>query len=43
MNPAGGGRQSVPGEEELLLSLSRDSSLLVCLRAFYSLMLDYGV
>lgn len=43
MNSAGGGRQPVPGEEELLLSLSRDSSLLVCLRAFYSLMLDYGV
>ena len=37
------GRQPVPGEEELLLSLSRDSSLLVCLRALYSLMLDYGV
>ena len=37
------GRQPVPGEEELLLSLSRDSSLLMCLRALYSLMLDYGV
>ncbi|MCR4817409.1 MAG: hypothetical protein K5841_00450 [Fretibacterium sp.] len=43
MTPAGEGRKLVPGEEELLLSLSRDSSLLVCLRAFYSLMLDYGV
>lgn len=43
MTPAGEGRKPVPGEEELLLSLSRDSSLLVCLRAFYSLMLDYGV
>ncbi|MCR5346802.1 MAG: hypothetical protein K6E38_03415 [Fretibacterium sp.] len=43
MNPAEEGRQPVPGEEDLLLSLSRDSSLLVFLRALYSLMLDYGV
>ena len=39
----GEGRSPVPGEEELLLSLSQDSSLLVVLRALYSLMLDYGV
>lgn len=30
-------------EEELLLSLSENSTLLVVLRALYSLMLDYGV
>ena len=32
-----------PRDEELLLELSRSSSLLVFLRAMYSLMLDYGV
>ncbi|MBR1672374.1 MAG: hypothetical protein IJ702_05560 [Fretibacterium sp.] len=43
MTPPAEGRQPVPGEEDLLLSLSRGSTLLVSLRALYSLMLDYGV